>query len=57
MYAPRKRRMSATPMVDRDPAIEQAAAQRIEDISRTLVLLWAGLVLALLLSAPLLLLP
>ena len=49
--------MSATPMVDRDPAIEQAAAQRIEDISRTLVLLWAGLVLALLLSAPLLLLP
>ena len=57
MYAPRKRPMSATPMVDRDPAIEQAAAQRIEDISRTLVLLWAGLVLALLLSAPLLLLP
>ena len=43
------------PMFERNTAIEQATAQRVEDISRTLVLLWAGLVVALLIWAPLLL--
>ena len=43
------------PTFEGDTAIEQAAAQRVEDISRTLVLLWAGLVVAFLLWAPLLL--
>ena len=55
MFARRKSPISARPMFERDTAIEQAAAQRIEDISRTLVLLWAGLVVALLSWAPLLL--
>ena len=43
------------PMFEHETAIEQAIAQRVEDISRTLVLLWACLVVAFLLSAPLLL--
>lgn len=43
------------PMFEPDTAIEQATAQRVEDILRSLVLLWAGLVVALLIWAPLLL--
>ena len=55
MFARRRSPTSAMPMFERNTAIEQATAQRVEDISRTLVLFWAGLVVALLLSAPLLL--
>ncbi len=55
MFARRKNPISAMPMFEGNTAIEQATAQRVEDISRTLVLLWAGLVVALLIWAPLLL--
>lgn len=55
MFARRGCPTSTMPMFERDIAIEQAAAQRVEDLSRTLVLLWASLVVAFLLWAPLLL--